>query len=1172
MADDPLKIDWDKVQIEQRGGWAGDTLDWGGAFLKSAVESIPELVGITPSAETLRFRSSSPVGGFLSEVAGTAVPYMGWMKAARGIKALEAIATGVKAEQVGTAAGDALYAGRALEAPFTTAAKAEAVRLLPFELGRNMANQVVGDKSWGEMAVDSGLNIALGSGLMGGLSKFGATGKVARPLREVVDVDETLPPQLLLRKIDEIAPTAPPETVADILDRRAKLDEFARREEPPKGTRYVDPALAGKENLLERAFKPGTIRDGYVDVKLPTTGSTAHTYATPEQWQNVYRAAGIDPADVSTHMQFPRILEVNGGKEIQARQVLGEDLGTLDVTTRHAAKLEENFLRNLDSIGDGWLMKRESPDGMYVVAKKVAGDVGEVVPQTRFKGEIGGRTKTWASQDLVPEGATNVREVNIKSKIESKPGPEDKWILFKTDSPGRFAKESQQFLNTQVAMEKWIVGETAIEKLKKQTGLAADIAKLPDTFPQQKYTEVAQAAGGAKNVPGFMEKVWPKSMKGNAALESGKDMLRSFIAPFDHQFGKNPHALWTANMGRLIKETAETYYQKLLQGELKLEGGHAILSKYVPAPGTVSLETLWQTVVKEGHLDDIMRLYRNGAGADAAKDLGVSTRAAKLARDIENAWRAEHTEFARAAEAAGAKVPEFKEGTFGLPRKWEGDYFHLVRDEGGSIVGAAAGGSARAAAKNAQALAEQLTRESGAPRRTAEAFHRNAELTALPQDVVPFLRNPGGMLGDRALRGFKWDTATPTLEDILRETHNYAQGRARVLGTNMRDALLQRHVDAVVSRDPAMAKDLIKRFDQMAGREGEFSKIQNKLADKILSPLGFGSNTATRLVQTTNRGMNSLQLGFFKASYPLQNVIGVIQTVGPELAMVMNAPESHMIHRYGSTWVASGRDGAVGSVTAVTPAKVMGQTITSMWNPARTEREALEWAVNNRVIDSRAVEDYIGQGRRSLSNWKGALSSSRAFADFTLALSEWLPVHSERFARTFSFMAAYKTFKDVHKIADEDVLRGLAKRFTEHTNYLYGASDRPVAFTGPIGSSLGLFKNWQMNYMYKMAEYANLGMNQGVWSPLLWQTMGTAAVGGLAASPLYWAAEGASRFFKQKHAVQYAYDEWKDYADGIMFGLPAALTGVSLSSLMTSPGADPVKDATQLFSLASWSG
>jgi hypothetical protein len=136
VAEDTFKIDWDKVAVQQSGGWTGGTADWIWNFGKSAVQSIPELVGITPGEETLRWRNANPVSGFASELAGMAVPYGGWLKAARAIKPLEALATGVEASKLGTEAGKAAYATKLMESPFLTAGKAEAVRLAPFELGR----------------------------------------------------------------------------------------------------------------------------------------------------------------------------------------------------------------------------------------------------------------------------------------------------------------------------------------------------------------------------------------------------------------------------------------------------------------------------------------------------------------------------------------------------------------------------------------------------------------------------------------------------------------------------------------------------------------------------------------------------------------------------------------------------------------------------------------------------------------------------------------------------------------------------------------------------------------------------------------------------------------------------------------------------------------------------
>src|SRR5829696_774746 len=167
MADDKPLIDWNAAVVEQSGGWAGGTGDWIWAFGKSALSAgTQELVGITPGEDTLRWRNANPVSGIASELAGLVVPYGGWLRAARGIKALEGVAAGLEAKK--------------LEKPFTALGGAEIVRLAPFELGRTALSQVVGDQSLGEVAFGAGLNLALGGGIAGGLGVMGGLGKAAR--------------------------------------------------------------------------------------------------------------------------------------------------------------------------------------------------------------------------------------------------------------------------------------------------------------------------------------------------------------------------------------------------------------------------------------------------------------------------------------------------------------------------------------------------------------------------------------------------------------------------------------------------------------------------------------------------------------------------------------------------------------------------------------------------------------------------------------------------------------------------------------------------------------------------------------------------------------------------------------------------------------------------------
>jgi hypothetical protein len=1181
MADE-FKLDFDKIQAEQNGNWVGGTGDWIYQFAKSSLWSgTAGLLGMAPPQDTVRWQNDNPWSGLASELAGMVVPYGGWMKAARGIKSLEAVATGIEASKLGTAAGDAALAAKSLESPFFTAAKAEAVRLAPFELGRVAANQAVGDQSFGEMTAGAGINIALG-GLVGGtLGKLGAMGKVAPGIRDIApEVNDAVPGQLLLRQLDEKLPQLP-----ELADHLPDIEMRVRGEEAPKGTQYISSDLDAK-GQLEKLFTPGTDDKGYIVKQKPVTGSGEGEFTNEQGWQQALKASGMDERTATRYMQFPRVVSLSTAPEMETHLSFGLDAPKeFPIATQKADWVERAIMDRLQPVGDGWLAAQEGHNGMFVMAKKIQGDLpGELPPKDKFivRGRMDRKPlyRAFASE----ENFQSWLKANPKAKVTStewgtykgglkrQPSPDDKWLLFKTDQPGKFVTNSQGFMNAQVAREKWIVGANALETVSKETGPVADALRLQSMVPKDMSLDAATAAGSPGQLSKFWERVAPRALRNNQATQHGADFIRRFVAPAAKQFSKSPLASWIWNQGRMINETIDSWYQKALQGEYKFSGDRAIFSKIVPASYSGrSVEAIIGDMDKEGLLGEFLRLHRQGIPLDGAKEMAnaglISPRTVELAGELRTLREQEHGFLNQSERINGAKESKLRADDYGLPRQWNGDFMHLVREEGGQIVGIGSGASQTAAKKQAEALAKQLRDETGRPHRLGEAFHRGQDVSGLPSDVRPFIANPGGTLANRNIRGFRWDLETPKLQDLLKEYQQAFQGRANIVSANIRDAALAQHIGALTVHDPASAKIIADRFNQMAGRTSEWGRAQNKLVDKFLGPV-FGANSATKIVSAFNTGMTHVQLGAFKLSYPIQNLVGVVQTVAPELAFVLNSPTLSSV--YHEVAPAVGSKGAVGAIGTLSPMKVLAQAMKMAWKPEADERIALEWALNNRVLDARIAEDFIGQNRRTLSGWKGALSSPKAFAEFGLALSEWLPQHSERFARVVSFNAGYKVAKDVLRVADEDARRMFAKRFVERTNYMYSSADRPLMFTTPIGSALGLFKTWQMNFIYTMAEYANLGFNKGVWSPLMWQTLGTAALGGAAATPLYWAAEGASHFFKNKSLIQYAYDEWNGQADGIMFGLPAALTGVSLSGLMASPGANPVKDATQLFSIASW--
>lgn len=1163
---DEFKLDLDKILIEQRGGWAGGTLDWTGSFLRSAVEAIPELIGITPSQETLRFRANNPVGGFTSELAGMVVPYAGWGRVARGIKPLEAIATGVGRAQVGTEAGAASYAARLADAPFRTAAKAEAIRFAPAEAFRNVANAAVGDQSFSEMAFSSAINSALGAGVMGGLAKMGASGKgVSR-----FGLDEGMHPQLLLRKVDELLPTASPEAQVSLREATEELERRALTETAPKGYLYVDPKVDTKDGYLNRLFVPGKDKGGYLDRKVLASGTANENFPTPEAWQGVLRDNGIEPAVAARFMQYPRVLQINAAPE------MATGVDDFTNTLARATKVEETIKKQLRPVGEGWWMAKEPDDGMFLVAKKIAGEDGKGVPgRVYYQGKLNGKwTKAVDLPEQLPSGTINIVRKETKAQISSKPGTEDQWLMFKTDTPGQFMKESQAFMNAQVARERWIVGRPAMEELAEAPGLIGNLLRVPKRFPAQDALDYAALHKGEPVAMAKKFEEWtPKALKGNALMQGGKAIIREYLLPAADQFRKHTLGRWVHGVAKIMHDASDTWFEQLFRGEGRLAKDNLFWNQLVPKEGERAMVHVLQEIGDKGLIDDVMRVWREGIPeqglAQFAAEGKISPRAAELATELQGFVRRAAEVVNQSEAAAGKTLTKFRDDDYGIPRILDGDYFKIVREEGGRIAALGSGGSPKAAAQRAGKIAEEYSKRTGVRHFVGEDFVRGQDPKGLPKGVTArMVETPGLKIGNRNIGGHRWDVETPTLEDLQNAIWNRLEGYSRTVASNVRDASLMRYLDAV--DDPQTRRILQTRFNQLSGIASDWDKAQNKFVDKFLGRF-LGANSATKLVQVVNTGMHHLQLGFGKLSYPIQNVLSPIQTVAAELAFVLNAPEGHRALAFGVTAPLVGARGAVGSVTFLHPWKMLGEGLSMMMRPSADEKAFIQWAMSERLLGAKVGEEFIGQNRRSLSNWKGAINSPKALGEFVLDLSSWPMIHSEQFARTWTAAAAYRTMKGAMGVVDEDVLRLSVKRIIERTNYLYSGADRPLAFSTPLGSSLGLFKTWQMNYISRMAEYANLGLERGVWSPLVWQTMGTAALAGAAGSPLYLAAQAASNLFENKDLMQYAYGEWNSKtADGVLFGLPAALTGVSLSSLMSSPGANPVKDATQLFSFAIW--
>jgi hypothetical protein len=339
------------------------------------------------------------------------------------------------------------------------------------------------------------------------------------------------------------------------------------------------------------------------------------------------------------------------------------------------------------------------------------------------------------------------------------------------------------------------------------------------------------------------------------------------------------------------------------------------------------------------------------------------------------------------------------------------------------------------------------------------------------------------------------------------------------------------------------------------------------MVDRIFGPV-MGANSASKIVSVTNSLMWHLELGGLRLAYPVANALTFMQTVLPEASFVQTArPE--VLQKYYTEFAMRGVK-RIGSVGALDPLKMWTQSTKLMARPDAGFNKVLQRGMNEGIVDPKFVEEWVGQSSARVKDWKSALGSPEGFVQWLGALSEFLPAQSEKWSRANSLSLGYLMAKDILGLVDDEAIYKFAKDFANRTMFRYGMESRPRIFTTPAGSFLGLFKNWMMHYVGMMADYTGEGVMRNNWAPLMWQTAGTAAIGGLAATPIFGVANMLSGALSDKSLMLNTYEafgENEKIADGVFYGLPALLSGVSLSSQVEAPLANPARDATMLFNL-----
>jgi len=272
------------------GSSFGDALDWAGGATASAIWSIPETIGYVPPPKVEEWRGEHPVGSFLSQMAGFAIPGLGWEM---GIAKTPALAA--KIGDIGSK-----------EWPIASKAAQEAVKWGGFgAVQTGVSNALEGiapDIAGQPMEGISPWNIPFSAALGGvGGTVLGAlkyAGKREPGLSTLFpSLDANAAPTIRARQMFEtMEQTADPDAKMLMQHEFNRVLGDIKHEKPERGLKYVDFPKEDPMGKISSWFKP-------VDKK--TKNNVRETrrfvinkldgFATQEAYEAEAVAAGLDP-------------------------------------------------------------------------------------------------------------------------------------------------------------------------------------------------------------------------------------------------------------------------------------------------------------------------------------------------------------------------------------------------------------------------------------------------------------------------------------------------------------------------------------------------------------------------------------------------------------------------------------------------------------------------------------------------------------------------------------------------------------------------------------------------------------------------------------------------------------------------------------------------------------
>lgn len=1006
--------------------------------------------------------------------------------------------------------------GAAETAPFATGAARTAARFLPLEAARVGGNAVFGDQPNSEMVTSALVNESLAGALGGAGEWLASAGRRNPKLKDILPgVDTDKPTPLLLRNIQEQLAAAPPDKIPLINNVMGRLKDYARAEEKPVGERYVSLLEGDKDPKgVNRLFSTAD-ETGRGPLRRRRLIISDRDFSDEANWRTAASDASL-PAEFESKGQYFRHLSFANEK---------------------LAKATDNTLTTaLRPIGDNWLMAREADDGLFVMAKKINGRIGKAQPT-------------------------------------------DEWMLFKTDKPGEFATGQERWAQAVFRRNAW-AGEPAPEA---DGGAIFNATRdFQKQFPYHNYQSIA--GDGSRGLSKLGQRlrqyfgVTNPNADSSEALSRAADFFRTYFAPGMFQFSKSPRAAYVMGNVRAAQDAANTIVDNMMFGQHKVPLGANFYYESVRSAKAFDMaDALWKKIddAPQQVVEELWNLWRKRASPAEAEAMFADPSTSRLSKQTIELYRELHTtkqaidiETAKAEKALGLSKSKPEDSTLGIAREFEGDLMIALRDQGGKIKALASGVNGRQAqARAAKMLSDNPTWHK------AEEFSLTDQ-ARIPKDLLPAQRDPSFLRRQTDIAGYRWDMVPWTKKELQKAVEENLRRRINYVSEKVGRNQMQEQLARLAAEDPATYNIVSQRMGDVYGHQRPVGKLINSVVDAGLAPI-LGTNSASKIARTSNELVWHFTLGGLgNLGYVIANAVTPIQTVLPEIAYVLNAVPERLAPYY-SHFAAGGTKGPTGILNVLDPLKFMRRAAGEMAKPSEELRAALERATNERVIEPKIYEDFIGENAVKITDMKRAFKTGPGgFVDWLRAVSEFLPANSERFSRVYAFTTGHALGRDFLNLRGPELYQ-FAKQFTNKTMYLYGTADRPAIFTGPGGTMLGLFKNWMMHYLFTMGQYTGEAW-RGNWAPLMWQQAGTWAVGGLAASPFYHAASAFNNMFSDKTLIENTYNNFGEAgSDGIFYGLPALLSSalpmvpsVSISSQTTMPGVNPQRDAEQMFSFA----